>query len=141
MSKRSNPAVSVCGRRLVLLLAVTAGLGGCGPPNKVNDSVTGKVTLKGQPVAGEVIFVGSDRKEVGSPIGADGSYQIYNPPKGEVQILVKGFPGAAVEPPKDAPPRPGAGGAAPPARYARPNNGLTMTVTGGKQTHDVPLTP
>ncbi len=136
-------------RRAFGVAVLTAGavtLTGCGGVGKggAADSVSGKVTLDGQPVAGEVFFVGSDKKEVGSPIGPEGNYEISNPPKGDVLIVVKGkpgipsIPGAKAAP--DLPPPPTATGVAPPAKYGQPNNGLKFTVTGGKQVYDIVLT-
>src|SRR5438045_652123 len=118
------------------LLGVAFALVGCTSGGEAHDSVTGKVTLDGQPVAGEVVFVSGD-KQVGSPIGQDGSYSVKNPPKGEVQILVKQLPGPPknIMPAKDAPEFKTPSGATPPAKYAQFNNGLTLTVTGGKQKH------
>jgi len=122
---------------LVLLAAVSAGCGRSGP----RDSVSGKVTLEGKAVAGEVVFVGPGNKEVRCPIALDGSYLVTEPTRGENAILVRGT--AAPRTPKgiDQLPAPASSGAAPPARYARANNGLTFQVTGGKQTHNIELTP
>src|SRR5260221_372222 len=71
------------------LFGLLVGLVGCGASGSA-DQVTGKVTFNGQPVAGEVVFVGLDRKEAASPITDDGTYKIKSPPKGEVQVIVKG---------------------------------------------------
>jgi hypothetical protein len=124
---------------LALLLALGT-LAGCGGRGKAPDSsVSGKVTLGGRAVAGQVVFVGSDQKEIAAPINPEGAYQINNPPKGEYQVVVKGVPGVPVVPgtkaPGDAPPP----GAAPPAKYAQPGNGLKFSITGGEQKYDIEL--
>ena len=128
----------------VILFAGVAGLTGCGAGAAPADVVTGKVTHNGQVVTGEVMFVGADKKEVGSPIALDGTYRVKSPPKGEVQVVVRavqGPPGGVVRPkdaPKDAPTG-GSPGVAPPAKYAQPGNGLKFTVTGGEQRYDIEL--
>jgi len=124
-------------------------LGGCGSGGAAN-SLSGKVTLNGNPVGGTLTFSGGG-KEVGPvPINPDGTYKVENLPVGEVNIIVKGFPGVGVGMPTAPPPAikgmempTGAAkmGVAPPARYAAPGNGLTVTVKGGKQTHDIVLNP
>lgn len=137
--------------RLVLVLtfiAAVLGIAGCGKSGGgAKDSVTGKVSLNGQPVSGQVIFIGSDNKEYGSPIGTEGNYQIIGAPKGEATILVKAL-GATMTPgPKGpggkAPEMPGmpatSGATAPPARYGTAAGGLKITITGGEQKHDIEL--
>jgi hypothetical protein len=61
--------------------------GGCGG----DYTVTGKVKVAGQPLnSGLVTFVSTqDQSERSASIGSDGSYTMYNPPKGEVIALVK----------------------------------------------------
>jgi hypothetical protein len=130
---------------LVIVLAA-----GCGKKEPTS-TVTGKVTLNGQPVAGTVAFVGPDNKQVTAPINPDGTYTVASPPTGQVRILVKSLPGAIpgakpiisadmarTMPVSTTAP---ATGQSPPARYAWPNNGLTFNVTGGKQSHDITLVP
>lgn len=121
-------------------------LAGCGGSKGAKDSVSGKVTLGDQTVAGEVIFTYSDGKEGRSPIGPDGFYSIPTPSKGEAKIAVKGMLGGTGTPtsgPKSDMPMPGAaGGVAPPAKYGRnETSGLTYTVKGGEEKFDIPLTP
>jgi len=137
------------GRAFALALLFTALLVGAGCGGKgAKDVVSGKVTYDGKPISmGEVIFQLGD-KEARGPI-VNGQYTVENPPKGEVSILVKSpNPGGG----QKVPDQPGEvkGGAglqtagAPvyaPAKYGEPNNGLKFTVTGGKQTHDITLTP
>jgi hypothetical protein len=133
-----------------LLLAALLFVPGCGSKGPKN-YVVGKVTVKGQPATGTIAFIGSDGKEVVSPIGPDGSYMIPDPPLGDAKIAVRGMPGMISGPPpntpkeltKDMPGNTSAPtmGVPPPAKYANPTNGLTFKVTGGKQTHDIDLTP
>jgi hypothetical protein len=150
MSKQCA-ALKVPARYVSLLVfsISTIALVGCGSKG-ASDSVSGKVTMNGQIVAGQVIFITSDKKEIASPITAEGVYTINNPPKGEVQIIVKGAvaPGGPVarpipkgdKTPGEPPPSPMASsGATPPAKYAQAGNGLKFTVTGGQQTYDIDL--
>src|SRR5947209_4907406 len=76
----------------VVLVAAALLASGCGG---VRNSVSGKVTLGGRPVAGMVTFVGADGKEATAPVNPDGSYTVVNPPTGQVQVVVKNFPGMA----------------------------------------------
>src|SRR4051794_6203038 len=129
------------------LLTAALLASGCGG---VRNSVSGKVTFGGRPVAGMVTFVGADGKEATAPINPDGSYTVVNPPAGQVQVVVKNFPGMAggnqPKPNPRLPQLPGSVttaaplGVAPPAKYAAPSPALTFTVTGGRQTYDVELT-
>src|SRR5262249_10283831 len=56
---------------LALLLAALVCATGCG--KSARDAVSGKVTFKGQPVAGTVSFLGTNGKEVTAPINPDGT--------------------------------------------------------------------
>jgi hypothetical protein len=155
--------LAVAGRRLfgILLIFGFACLPGCPGGGAVSDVVTGKVTLGDKPVSGMVTFIGPDSKRV-SGAATDGAYFINNPPKGLCKITVEGMPGAptsigmtgnnakdASNPLKDvkdgslaktSAPVSG-GGVAPPKKYASPDNGLSFEVKGGKQEHDIKLTP
>lgn len=135
--------------QLAILLILVLAAPGC---EANRGSVSGKVTLNGKPVAGVVMFVGADNKEASSPIVADGSYTIRNPPTGPVKVLVTAIPGmgaATANLPRGAPPVPPPPGGAttstagvpPPARYASATNGLTLDVTGSDQRYDIQLTP
>jgi hypothetical protein len=138
---------------LLPLLTVTAGCSGSGPKN----TVSGKVTLKGQLILGSITFVGPNGKEVTAPINPDTSYLIPDPAMGENKIAIKGIPGAA---PGGAPAEAGQPGlkkdmmkdmlspttmgVPPPAKYATPggpDGKLTFTVTGGKQEFNIELKP
>jgi len=143
-ARRISPLVP-----LVFALACLAGLGGCKKKDAADNAVSGKVTLKGAPVAGIVTFIYADGKEVNSPTNqADGTYTIFNPAPGEVKIVVKAMPGAVVGGPKgkesgvvkDAP-TPDAGKAVPPPqRYTNASSSpLKYEVKAGKHTHDIPL--
>lgn len=134
----------------LLALAVAAGCGGGGKEAK--NQVTGKVTMDGKPVNGTVVFVTSDNKELQSPIGStDGTYQIIDAPNGSMKIYIKGSlagtGGALKEPPKGGPGpdmAKGLGGAGvdAPAKYgSAATSGLTFEVKGGKQEHNITLTP
>jgi len=133
---------------LLLFVVALGTVGGCGTKGP-KSSVSGKVTLNGQNVAGQVTFVGADNKELSSPIREDGSYLIENPPTGSVKVLVKGMTSGGPAPmtPKtpgmpSMPDMPGAKGVAPPAKYGSvATTPLTFEVTGGKQTYDIPLAP
>jgi len=117
------------------------------------DVVSGKVTVSGQNVSsGQIKFLKDGKEAAMGPI-LNGDYQIENPPKGEVDVVITGQLGG--EGPLKRPP--GAvggakeggnlqgdaksGGVNPPPKYGMPNNGLKFTVTGGKQKKDWDLTP
>ena len=105
--------------------------------------LSGKVSLGGQPVSGTVVFVGADKKEYSALIMPSGMYSIPELPAGEYKIAVRGAGGTMMKGPKGANNMPdmagSAGGGAPPAKYASPDNGLTYKYAGGKQTHDIEL--
>lgn len=140
---------------LALSLSVLVWSAGCskGGPK---DVVTGKVTLNGAKVVGTVTFIGPDKKPVKTPINPDGSYTLPNPAKGENIILVTGLGIGAGTAPKDsfAPTDKDSAvmkdktstnsdmGKPPPDKYgSEATSDLKFTVTGGKQTKDLELTP
>lgn len=128
----------------VLVLAVAGCSSGTG------NSLSGKVTFKDKAVVGTLVLLGPDKKEVRVPLGGDGGYTASNLLAGDYVVTITPPPGmnpgqTPPPPPKDAPlpketgemkgmPTP------PPAKYAQPNNGLKVTVSGGAQTQDFPLT-
>lgn len=129
------------------LLAAIAWVAGCGGGKSKTESVSGKVTLDGKPVAGEITFVCSDGKEVKSPLAPDGGYSIIAPAKGEAKIGIKSMT-IAVGGGKETSTKADLGnlgtntGATPPAKYGNPTtSGLTYTVKGGDEKHDIALTP
>jgi len=135
--------------RLVALAALLAAVGCTG--TGTGNTLTGKVTLKGKAVAGSLTFIDPDGKELPPvPINPDGTYTAKNLPAGALTVLVKPLPGVAtmrVTPPKNVvlpgnlPTGPAVLGVAPPMRYATPAGRLQVQVTGGSQTHDLPLGP
>jgi hypothetical protein len=127
-------------RCFLLLVAAAVGLG-CAGPNGVRDCVSGTVTLNGQPVEGMIVFI-TGGEETLAPL-VNGLYKIDNPPKGEVDIVIRGMEESApLAPPRDAAAvAAGSTGAAPPARYAAPGAIPRFKVTGGRQKLDLTLTP
>jgi hypothetical protein len=129
----------------LLVLCVSILFLGCGASTitTAKNSISGTVTYKGQPVAGEVVFVSGDNKEIVVSIGDEGRYIIDNLPKGELQILVRGTPKQTqpkgVKVPADTPSPVKATGVDPPVKYAQLGNGLKLEVSGGVQTKDIPL--
>jgi hypothetical protein len=132
------------------LLAAIIWAAGCGGGKGKTDSVSGKVTLDGKPVAGEITFICSDGKEFKSPLTQDGGYSIIAPPKGVAKIGVKGMLLGLGGTLKKADSKggeslatgPGSSGVAPPAKYADPaKSGLTYDIKGGSETHDIALSP
>lgn len=143
-----------------LTLALLVAVAGCGPKT---GTVSGKVTYKGEPLkGGNVIFASEKGQSLLAPIGEDGTYTIQNVPVGEAKIAVKtkhlGIV-AAMAKMKGAggPPQDTSGGVgapkkltpeeavrrfvAIPAQYEdTETSGLTFTVKGGSQSHDIPLT-
>jgi len=134
-------------RLLAVLLTgviVAAGCTNKGPANMV----MGKVQYNGQPVAGMVVFIGSDGKEKSANL-LNGMYDIPDPPLGEVTILVKGSGGlktkkAEVPKLKDKAGSEALGGTAdmgvdPPAKYGTKDGGIKKTVKSGVNTLNLDL--
>src|SRR5262245_31489890 len=127
-------------RLLILCSLLLLGLLAMGCSSEPNGSnvLTGKVTLNGQPAKNVTVTVaGVDRLEANGATGDDGVYRIPNPPLGVLQVRVTGF----VPPPprgvKAPPPPPGSTNV--PAKYTKPNNGLAVEYTGGKQSYDIEM--
>jgi len=134
---------------LGLFVGLLVGVSGCDNKGKeAANSVSGKVTVGTEPVtSGEVVFVSADNKQVPSPIKADGTYLINDPPAGKVKILVRGLGGSAIGGDKgkaaikEVPPI-GTKGATPNPKYASPaTTDLSYDVKPGKQTHNIELKP
>jgi hypothetical protein len=141
-----------------MLLLTLAGAG-CSS----SGTVSGKVTYKGEAVGGgTVLFVSEGRGSVSVQIGTDGTYTAEKVPTGAVQIAVETQSLKGSEPPPQATRQmPPAGLALPkeaenspiygsragarryteiPKKYSDPKtSGLTCTVSGGNQKHDIPL--
>jgi hypothetical protein len=127
-----------------LLACGCSGGGGSGPTNFVK----GKCLMGGQPVSGDVILVSTaaEKKEFKTTIALNGDFSIPNPPKGEYIVLVKGMGMGAVpggDKNKKTDPSGGAGtlkGVEPPAKYAKPDNGLAkIDYKGGELKYDIEL--
>jgi len=137
----------------VALLGLLLAAVGC----EGSASVSGKVTLNGQPVnGGAVTFYGAGGRQEGSWIDPEGNYAIAKAPVGDVKVTV--VSSKAGQPPKlpkerAAPQHPGGqeggGGAAPagkpvvvPDKYKDPErSGLTFTLKPGPQTIPIELKP
>jgi hypothetical protein len=145
-------------RRGFVALGLLAGLsllagcgGGGGLDSGAKNEVNGKVTLGDKPVGGQVVFVYPDGKEAISPIAADGSYLMPDPPTGLAKVYIKPLGGAGGPKgvpkgvPKGAPEMPAEGpggpaGVAPPRKYQSvATSGLSFEVKTGKQTFNIPL--
>jgi len=106
--------------------------------------VSGKGLVNGNPAApgAKVVFIGEGQKEASTVTGSDGLYTITNPPLGAVRIIVRGNTVPVASAGGEAPQgMKSSGGAAIPPKYGQPGNELTYTVTAGKQTHNIELTP
>jgi hypothetical protein len=128
---------------LCAVLLCSLALAGCGSSNGRNN-VSGTVTQGGQPVAGVVTFIDGANKEYASPISAEGKYQVLNLPTGLMKITVKLPPTVAASNTRGskAPEMPTptvTKGATPNPKYARADNGLTFTVSGGDQDYNIDL--
>jgi hypothetical protein len=153
-------------RLLTLFLAAVLVAVGCSGKGAKN-SVTGKVTMNGQPVKGTVVFLGANSEKQGG-IEGDGTYYIQDPPLGEVTVLIKAYEKGAefgggggsdkkpeipqLKPTKEkgvapdtggrSPSLPEAsGGVNPPAKYGKKDSSpLKITVKGSvKEKHDFTL--
>ena len=140
------------GRWVLPLALFSLTLAGCGPRAA---TVSGTVTFKKQPLpSGTVLFHGADGRIEHGLLGEGGRYTIADAPPGPVRIAVKAHAAKPAGLPSSG--RPPAAGAevggpkeqrdgkfvAVPARYGDPAlSGLTYTVRGGAQTHDIELTP
>ena len=104
----------------ILFLACAATLAaGCGG----DYIVTGKVKVRGQPLnAGLVTFISTNdsNNQRSASIGSDGSYTMYNPPRGEVVVLVKVDQPPGVPQQEDVPEPPNVQGMKLPGKGQRP---------------------
>jgi len=144
---RLSPFDLAAGARLLLtlpLLLASIALVGCGGGGGAKNSVSGTVTTKdGKNVSGQVVLVSGGKEYVGPLL--DGKYTVDEVPKGEADVLVKSTPGmiSAPPPPKEKDmskfQNTGGPGISPPAKYAQAGALPKVTVTGGKQTHNITL--
>jgi len=111
---------------------------GCSSDPIGGDVLTGKVTLNGAPAKNVTVTVaGADGLPANAATGDDGVYSIPNPPQGTLQVRVTGF--VPTPPPGVKAPPPPPGSTSVPARYTKPNNGLSVEYTGGKQSYDIEM--
>jgi hypothetical protein len=134
-------------RTAALLTAVwlAGGCGGGGQSQPATHTVSGTVRFNDKVVNyGSVAFYGGDGRPVKSVIQTDGSYNIRNPPLGEVKVAVEtGPPPVLISPP-------GGKGGEPfkfekidiPLHYSDPEKtDLRYTVTPGQHRFDINLKP
>jgi len=137
--------------RLGALLLLAAAAGGC---HKSTATLSGTVTDRGRPVtSGEVVFLAEGgTASAHAPIGPDGRYTVTGVPRGTARVGVDNppppwyatgqrLPAALASDPEVREAREQAAHYVPtPPRYRDPNHsGLTCTVTGGSQSHDIDL--
>jgi hypothetical protein len=101
-----------------LLSGLATLASGCGG----DYTVSGKVKVRGQALnAGLVTFKStSDQTERSASIGADGSYTMYNPPRGEVIAMVKVVIPEGMQTEEDPPDAPQVPGMKLPGKGQRP---------------------
>jgi len=122
----------------VFLVAAAVLVAGCsGGPS---DAVSGEVKMKdGKAVNGEVVFTGGG-KEYKGPL-TTGKYKVENLPKGEYDVMIKGFGGPAVQVPKDSKVPESNMGVSPPDKYSKPGVLPKYNYPGGRQTQNFTLDP
>lgn len=141
-------------RRCVFLLAnslaallLVLNVSGCGGGKKAAaNAVSGIVTMGKSPVSGATVtFIGADGKKASGFTNMEGKYTIEDPPKGSVKITLTSLGGGGgagpvmPPPPKDSPAPPSNTMASIPAKYAKPDNGLSFEVKGGKETYNIEI--
>ncbi len=134
--KRNAPGV----RCWLLLGAVVSAcwLAGCGGKPPVG-SVSGKVTLGGQPLTAGVVQFSSQKTGVGASakLDASGAYRIESIQVGDYEVAVQPPPPPA---PHEMPQPAAAPRANVPPKYQDPKtSGLTATVKEGANTKDLAL--
>ncbi|HJZ58715.1 MAG TPA: carboxypeptidase-like regulatory domain-containing protein [Gemmataceae bacterium] len=113
------------GMRYLLAGLVAAMAIGCGAQTAGKNTLSGKVTAHGRPVADVALVVtGPDGKTSGGTTNPEGVYLIPDPPKGQLQ-----FHFIPAGPAKKSVPE----------KYVKPGNGLGLEYTGGKRTYDIEL--
>jgi hypothetical protein len=115
-------------RTFLLLCTLLAAVVGCDSGTRTKTAIlSGRVTVDGKP-AGELtlIVTAPDGTQSGGNTNASGEYKIPNPPKGKLEFM---FMAPAT-----------ASGPKLPAKYRKPNNGITVEYKGGDQVEDLKLT-
>lgn len=124
--------------RLLLAGCVAAGLCGCRPKVPMG-TVSGKVTLQGQPLAAGAVQFLNPKLGAGACVNLDasGSYKITDPiPTGDYLVAVGPF----APPPHEADKQPPATAVAIPIQYYAPTtSGLTATIKEGANVADFQL--
>ena len=127
------------------LAALALAAVGCG---RSTGNISGKVTYKGAPLPGGYVTFsceGETPTTKSTSIQADGSYSITAMPVGPAKITVQGIlgpqgPGSASGPGGTQPPGGGRKTVYVPPDYSTTDkSGLTFTVAGGSQSHDIEL--
>lgn len=73
---------------LVCLIPLLLILAGCGSKRTASASITGKLTVNGQPVTGGRIIFNSDSGVYSGGIDPEGKYEVFELPPGEYTITV-----------------------------------------------------
>ena len=111
-------AMQSIGRSFFLVCSATLAVG-CGGEY----IVTGKVTVRGTRLNGGLVtFISTSdaNNQRSASIGADGTYTMYNPPRGEVVVLVKVEQPPGVPQQEDVPEPPNVQGMKLPGKGQRP---------------------
>lgn len=126
MSGRFHQAV------LALLFVCMVGCGDSGPPS---GTISGKVTLGGEPITSGNVSFYSEQLGSGAQasISQDGTYTLANALQtGEYQVAVRGVDGNPGEP-EPEPTK------VPKKYWMEATSGLTVTLNPGANTFDIPL--
>lgn len=126
-------------RSLAVLVPLVLGLAGCGGKDgRASEILTGRITLNDRPISHATVIAAVGDKEASAPTSQDGTYTIYDPPKGTLRFKVYTIP----PPPPGRPlPPPLPGQAVVPVRYQKFDNELLFEYMGGKQKFDLALQP
>ncbi|HTU21065.1 MAG TPA: hypothetical protein VMG10_23635 [Gemmataceae bacterium] len=126
-------------RFLAILVPLVLGLAGCeGKSGRSSEVLTGRLMLNDQPVSHATVVASVGDKEASTPTAKDGTYTLYDPPKGTLRFKVYTIP----PPPPGMPTPPSLPGQPViPARYQSFDNELSFQYAGGKQVFDITLKP
>lgn len=123
-------------------LCVCAGIAGCGPKPAATGTVSGKVTLSGQPLTAGVVQLLNSQLGTGGSAELDGSgaYKMATPlPVGEYQVAVQPPPQPAPHEMTDAPAKPAV---AIPSKFSDPRtSGFSVSIKEGANTANFDLQP